>query len=109
MSIENARRPVSKLRQERHWVVHAMPDMPLLTELDRFAGGDVSIDMPLLTELPDGGIPLKTATRPNRARCTSTLRINSRESSVRSGMSIENARRNAQAPLGAALGRAWAA
>jgi hypothetical protein len=89
--------------------VHGLPDMPLLTELDRFAGGDVTIDMPLLTELPDGGIPLKTATRPSRARCTSISRTNSRESSVRSGMSIENARRNVQAPLGAAWGRAWAA
>jgi hypothetical protein len=33
MSIANARRTVSKLRQERHGAVHAMPDMPLLTEL----------------------------------------------------------------------------
>ena len=51
MSIANARRIVSKLRQERHGAAPALPDMPLLTELDGFAGGDVAIDMALLTEL----------------------------------------------------------
>ena len=53
MSIANARRIVSKLRQERQGAVSALPAMPLLTELDGFAGGIVAIDMPLLTELDE--------------------------------------------------------
>jgi hypothetical protein len=59
MFIANAHHTRFKLRQERHVAVHAPPHMPLLTELDGFAVGDVAINMPLLAELD--GIPLGDA------------------------------------------------
>lgn len=41
--------------------VHEPPHMPLLTELDGFAGGVVAIDLSLLTELEDPRPPLDHA------------------------------------------------